>query len=71
MHATFLAAMVQRAASDLPILNKMGRAKAGIHSFHGYRATHLRKNRVPEAQLRFWIGHARKSEHRPIFDGQG
>jgi integrase len=44
-----------------PILKKMGRAKAGFHSFRRYRVTHLRKNRVPEDVLRFWIGHAGKS----------
>jgi len=44
-----------------PILKKMGRAKAGFHSFRRYRVTHLRKNRVPEDLLRFWIGHAGKS----------
>jgi integrase len=44
-----------------PILKKLGREKAGFHSFRRYRVTHLRKNRVPEDLLRFWIGHAGKS----------
>ena len=44
-----------------PILKKMGRAKAGFHSFRRYRVTHLRKNRAPEDLLRFWIGHASSS----------
>ena len=44
-----------------PILKKMGRAKAGFHSFRRYRVTHMRKNRVPEDLLRFWIGHADRS----------
>jgi integrase len=44
-----------------PILKKNGRAKAGFHSFRRYRVTHMRKNRVPEDLLRFWIGHAGKS----------
>jgi integrase len=44
-----------------PILKNMGREKAGFHSFRRYRVTHLRKNRVPEDLLRFWIGHAGKS----------
>lgn len=44
-----------------PILKKTGRAKSGFHSFRRYRVTHLRKNRVPEDLLRFWIGHAGKS----------
>jgi hypothetical protein len=33
----------------------------GFHSFRRYRVTHLRKKRVPEDLLRFWIGHADKS----------
>jgi integrase len=44
-----------------PILKTLGREKAGLHSFRRYRVTHLRKNRVPEDLLRFWIGHANKS----------
>lgn len=44
-----------------PILNKIGRAKAGFHSFRRYRVTHLRKNAAPEDVLRYWIGHAGKS----------
>ena len=44
-----------------PTLKKMGRAKAGFHSFRRYHVTHLRKNRVPEDVLGFWIGHAGKS----------
>ena len=35
--------------------------KAGFHAFRRLRTTHLRKNRVPEDVLRFWIGHADKS----------
>ena len=30
-------------------------------AFRRYRVTHLRKNRVPEDVLRFWIGHADKT----------
>jgi integrase len=44
-----------------PILKALGREKAGFHSFRRFRVTHLRKNRVPEDLLRFWIGHAGKS----------
>lgn len=44
-----------------PILKKLQRSKAGFHSFRRYRVTHLRKNRVPEDVLRFWIGHADKT----------
>jgi integrase len=44
-----------------PILKKMGRAKAGFYSFRKYRVTRLRKNRVSEDLLRFWIGRAGKS----------
>ncbi len=39
----------------------MGREKCGFHAFRRYRVTHLRKQRVPEDLLRFWIGHADKS----------
>jgi hypothetical protein len=39
----------------------MGREKCGFHAFRRYRVTHLRKQRVPEDLLRFWIGHADES----------
>jgi integrase len=48
-----------------PILKTLGRGKAGFHSFRRFRVTHLRKNRVPEDLLRFWIGHA----DRTVTDG--
>src|SRR5260370_12403871 len=35
--------------------------EGGFHSFRRFRTTHLRKNRVPEDLLRFWIGHADKT----------
>jgi delta 1-pyrroline-5-carboxylate dehydrogenase len=35
--------------------------KPGFHAFRRYRVTRLRKLRVPEDLLRFWIGHADKS----------
>jgi integrase len=44
-----------------PTLEKMGRPVCGFHAFRRYRVTHLRKQRVPEDLLRFWIGHADKS----------
>lgn len=44
-----------------PILKSLGLEKAGFHAFRRFRTTHLRKNRVPEDLLRFWIGHADKS----------
>jgi len=40
------------------ILAKVGLEKCGFHGFRRYRVTHLRKQRVPEDLLRFWIGHA-------------
>jgi integrase len=43
------------------ILRAMGREQCGFHAFRRYRVTHLRKLRVPEDLLRFWIGHADKS----------
>jgi integrase len=48
-----------------PILKTLGRGKAGFHSFRRFRVTHLRKSRVPEDLLRFWIGHA----DRTVTDG--
>ena len=36
----------------------MGREKCGFHAFRRYRVTHLRKQRVPEDLIKFWIGHA-------------
>ena len=44
-----------------PILKMLQLGKAGFHSFRRYRVTHLRKNRVPEDLVRFWIGHADKT----------
>jgi integrase len=43
------------------ILGEMGREKCGFHAFRRFRVTHLRKQRVPEDLLRFWIGHADES----------
>ena len=40
------------------ILAKMGREKCGFHAFRRFRVTHLRKKRVPEDLVKFWIGHA-------------
>ncbi len=44
-----------------PILKSFGLEQAGFHAFRRFRTTHLRKNRVPEDLLRFWIGHADKN----------
>src|SRR5260370_40926064 len=44
-----------------PLLKELKTEKAGFHSFRRFRTTHLRKNRVPEDLLRFWIGHADKT----------
>jgi len=41
-----------------PILEAMGKEACGFHSFRRFRVTYLRKNRVPEDLIRFWIGHA-------------
>ncbi len=43
------------------ILAKMKREACGFHSFRRFRVTHLRKSRVPEDLIRFWIGHSDKS----------
>ena len=44
-----------------PILAAAGLEKRGFHAFRRFRTTWLRKNRVPEDLLRFWIGHANTS----------
>jgi integrase len=44
-----------------PILKAMGKEASGFHSFRRFRVTCLRKGRVPEDLIRFWIGHADKS----------
>jgi integrase len=40
------------------ILTATGKAKCGFHAFRRYRITHLRKLRVPEDLIQFWVGHA-------------
>lgn len=44
-----------------PILESAGLEKRGFHAFRRFRTTWLRKKRVPEDLLRFWIGHADRS----------
>ena|SRR2546425_1599386 len=44
-----------------PILEVVGREKCGFHAFRRFRTTWLRKNRVPEDLIRYWIGHADRS----------
>lgn len=44
-----------------PLLEELETEKAGFHSFRRFRTTYLRKNRVPDDLLRFWIGHADKT----------
>jgi integrase len=41
-----------------PILKTIGKEACGFHSFRRFRVTCLRKGRVPEDLIRFWIGHA-------------
>jgi integrase len=48
-----------------PILEALGLTARGFHAFRRYRVTHLRKQRVPEDLLMFWIGH----EPRSVTDG--
>jgi integrase len=43
------------------ILETIGKEHCGFHSFRRFRVTFLRKSRVPEDLIRFWIGHADKS----------
>ena len=44
-----------------PILEVAGIDKAGFHAFRRFRVTHLRKKRVPEDLIRFWLGHGDKT----------
>jgi integrase len=43
-----------------PILKKIGRQKCGFHIFRRFRASWLRKNRVPWDLEKIWMGHAHK-----------
>jgi integrase len=45
----------------LHVLHQVADRKIGFNCFRRFRVTHLRKNRVPEDLLRYWIGHANKS----------
>jgi integrase len=44
-----------------PILADLGIPKLGFHAFRRFRATYLRKNRLPEDLIRFYMGHANQS----------
>lgn len=44
-----------------PILAKLGVEKCGFHAMRRFRVTWLRKSRVPEDVIRFWLGHANKT----------
>ena len=44
-----------------PILEKLGVEKCGFHAMRRFRVTWLRKSRVPEDIIRFWMGHADKT----------
>lgn len=40
------------------VLAGMGKPKCGFHAFRRFRITHLRKLRVPDDLVQFWVGHA-------------
>lgn len=44
-----------------PVLKKIGREPCGFHAFRRFRDTHLRKSRVPDGLIQFWMGHAPES----------
>jgi len=44
-----------------PALKAIGRETFGFHAFRRYRVTHLRRQRIPEDLIRFWLGHADRS----------
>jgi integrase len=48
-----------------PALEALGIGRRGFHAFRRFRVTQLRKNRVPEDLIRFWLGHA----NRTVTDG--
>jgi len=50
-----------RSRSLHPILKAIGKEACGFHSFRRFRVTCLRRGRVPEDLIRFWIGHADKT----------
>jgi hypothetical protein len=44
-----------------PALEAIGRENFGFHAFRRFRVTHLRKQRVADDLIRFWLGHADKT----------
>ena len=40
------------------VLKNIGREACGFHAFRRFRNTHLRKARVPDGLIQFWMGHA-------------
>lgn len=44
-----------------PALAQIPHESCGFHAFRRFRVTYLRKQRVPEDLIRFWIGHADES----------
>jgi integrase len=45
-----------------PILKEIKAEKTGFHAMRRFRATWLRKQRVPEDLIQFWLGHAKQSQ---------
>jgi integrase len=43
-----------------PILEQLGVPRTGFHAFRRFRATWLRKQRVPEDLIKSWLGHSKK-----------
>jgi len=41
-----------------PVLDTLKVPRSGFHSFRRFRLTHLRKQRIPENLIRYWMGHA-------------
>ena len=39
------------------VLKNIGRQACGFHAFRRFRNTHLRKARVPDGLIQFWMGH--------------
>jgi integrase len=45
-----------------PLLKELGITETGFHSFRRFRTTHLRKQRVPEGLVQWWLGHATRTQ---------
>lgn len=45
-----------------PILESLGIPQCGFHAFRRFRTTHLRKQRIQESLIRYWMAHSQGSK---------